>query len=316
MFSQSKNELRRKVKSLFLCAIFFPVFLLLLSGCGETEKTPLPIPQNPQRIVSTAPSITEILFALGLGERVAGVTRFCRYPHEAISLPKIGDLLNPNWEAMIILHPDLIITLAENQRVISQAKQSGISYLAVDHTTLDGIFDSFALIAEHFGSETVELAEKVRAKIETRLREIEDSAKTRRAVRCLICVDRLRGTGRIQGVFAAGNTPFYAEILRLTGGENVVTTSIPFPTLSLETILQLNPEVIIDLVTADINDANHSEKPVKTDWELDAPLLDAVRNNKVFEFTADYATIPGPRVIDFIEEIAELFSKIAQENEL
>lgn len=288
-------------------SVFFCVAATIFgSGCGRTSLPVRDQSAMPERVVSTAPSITETLFAIGVGDRVVGVTRFCLYPPEARSRRTVGDLLHPHWETILTLEPDILFALRENEKLVETAREFGIRTETVDHRSLDGILASLSTLAAPFGDEVAARAAVLRASLEARLAAVRSRAMARRPVRTLICVDRLRGMGRIQGVFVAGSSPLFADVLRLAGGENVVESSVVFPTLSLEAVLRLEPDVILDLVTGEIGVQPHLD-----DWKGDAAVLSAVQTGRVFALTEDYATIPGPRIVDLIERVADLLDAAA-----
>ncbi|MGL4943447.1 MAG: helical backbone metal receptor [Thermoguttaceae bacterium] len=281
----------------------FVAVCVLATGCTRITLPECAGP--PQRVISTAPSVTETLFAIGVGDSVVGVTRFCLDPPEAKSRRVIGDLLQPHWETILSLEPDLIITLCENESLVERAAEFHIPTQTVDHRSLAGILASIDELATPFGNAAVARAAVLRNSLEERLNTIATRTASRQRVRTLICVDRLHGTGRLQGLFVAGSNPFFADVLRIAGGENVVESQIAFPTLSLEAVLRLNPDVIIDLVTAD-----GTSTPTVSDWEHDAAILDAVRLHRVFPVAERYLTIPGPRVVDLVTRIADILDAI------
>ena len=121
------------------------LILILLLGTqichGEAASHPAPT-DRPERLVSLAPSITECLFASGAGERVVGVTRFCNWPSEAASLPRVGGYLDLSVESVIRLEPDLVLMLEESAESAAQLRRLGIPCLLLSHNTLDGLFAS------------------------------------------------------------------------------------------------------------------------------------------------------------------------------
>ncbi len=149
---------RRLLITILLFALggsLFARWMFLTPSSGLV--TPAPPTSGYSRIVSMAPSITETLFALGLADKVAGVTRYCDYPPEAKAKPQVGGLLDPNYEAIVALQPDLAILLTIHDEADARLKKLGINTLVVEHRTLDGILDSFRTIGEACGG--IETAE-------------------------------------------------------------------------------------------------------------------------------------------------------------
>jgi iron complex transport system substrate-binding protein len=127
------------------------VLLSSLSGPVAQPTDPGAKSRVPTRIVSLAPSVSELLFALGLGGRVVGVTTYCRYPSEVLALPKIGGYLTPSYEALAAVRPDLAVLLPEHDDVRRNVEMLGIPVLRVDHTHIAGILESATTIGERCG---------------------------------------------------------------------------------------------------------------------------------------------------------------------
>jgi len=263
-----------------------------------------PNARSPQRIVSLAPSVTEILFELGLGDRVVGVTRYCRFPIQARELPEVGGLLDPNYEAVLRLHPDLVVELVEHQRSLPGLSKLGLRRLAVCHQDLEGIFDSITTIGRACGAE--QRAEHLRERMETRLHEIEKRTAGRPQPAVLVVADRTWGAGRIEDAYVAGNDGHLNRAVRLAGGRNVAASSgVPFPVVSPEMILRLEPEVIIDLVPEQAVQ-RLGRKRIRHDWQA-LERVPAVAAGCVFVVADDRAVLPGPNVVRLVERLARLF---------
>lgn len=241
------------------------------------------------RIVSLAPSLTETLFALGCGDRVVGVTDFCSYPPKATELPRVGGYIDPNYEALLRLEPDLVVLLKEHRSVRSFLDQAGIRALPIDNHDLEAILGSFHALAVPCGAEAA--AESLTALVRAQIAPA-DPGRTRPSV--LVCIDRAEiGSNTISQVVAAGPGSFYSDLIDAAGGNNAIdTTGNAYPTLSQEGIIRLRPDILID-VMASVADAEPAE--VKGDW-LHLEALPAVADSMVFSLTGDYVNIPGPRL--------------------
>jgi iron complex transport system substrate-binding protein len=255
----------------------------------------------PTRIVSLAPSVTEVLFALGLGDRVVGVTRFCRYPADAERLPDVGGYLDLNLEAIVALEPDLVIAIQDHDAARARLEDLGLSVLQVDQESLAGILDSITTIADSCGVSECggRLADDVRG----RLHEVERRVSGLERPRVLAVVGREAGHGTLATVWVAGRKTFYDDLIGLAGGTNVApASSVAYPEVSREGLYHLDPDVILDLL-ADLDDRGVDAASAASDWR-DLPTLGAVRTGRVHAVVHELAVVPGPRVAELVEELA------------
>lgn len=258
-------------------------------------------PQYPQRIISMSPSITETLFALGVGDRVVGVTDFCSYPKEACALPKIGGLLNPSIEAWIRLKPDLIIHQDDSHKLRINAKNLGIETLAISMTRLQNIMETIKTFGEVLGCETAAhaLVQKLQSGIQNQKMRLQGIPKK-------ITLLLLSEGGDPNGaLYAVGKSTFLGELLDLAGGENILTDpTINYPKISKEFILRHSPEVIIE-AGPDASLSSVEMKKKLKQWQR-FPTLTAVKNNTIFFIGADYILIPGPRFLNILDHFARV----------
>lgn len=258
----------------------------------------------PTRIVSTAPSITEILFALGLGDRVVGVTTYCRYPPEAAAKPKIGDYLRPNLELILAARPDLVILERTGVRQADRWPGLGAPVLEVDDGNLAGIFDAIARIGRAAGAP--ERAEALIAKIRAELEAVRRRVAGRPRPRTLVVLGRT--PGRLEGIVVAGRNSYLDELIAAAGGQNIFSDSVSaYAKVPLETILARNPEVIVDL--GDMADPEtfspRRRQEVVALWAR-RPELAAVRQGRVYAVASSAFLVPGPRVGEAARVLAEL----------
>lgn len=283
------------------------------SGEPNSDPTDAQADRSVRRIVSVVPGITEILFALDLGDRVVGVSRFCNYPPEVRKLPKIGGLLDLNFEAIVRLRPDLVILPEENQELKKRLNDFKINALLVNQSSWEGMLDSFEKI-DFACRGNSERGRTLRSAILARLSKISRrSVEVRPTV--MISLDRMRGARGISDVYIVGKNPFYQKIVELAGGKNAGSLlSAAVPIVSPEGIRQLNPDIIVDLTTDGTwNGLDPEEKKrridqCRTDWKTLGDSVKAVRNDRVYVNFSDYATIPGPRILLFIEDLARNIS--------
>jgi iron complex transport system substrate-binding protein len=292
---------------------FIIPFVVVCLGCIPPAEPPAGWKTPPQRIISTLPSITEVLFELGLQDRIVGDSSSTKYPPEAATIEKIGGLYDINREKIVSLKPDMIILSTENTAL----RQSlSVPVLIVDHRTLSGVLDSYCVIGEIFGEDILSLAQKKQQELIHALNEWEAKtmAKTngRKPIRTLISIDRSYGTGKIQNLFVAGADSFLSEAVARAGGENVASSIASVigslalaPQLSAEGVIHLAPDVIIDIQVGG-RDLTLSE----SDWQSLGNSVPAVKNRRILTLTDDYASIPGPRTPMLIEKIALYFESL------
>lgn len=292
-------------------ALLALVFLLTLSGRsfllarvwgGQGHPGHPAAHQLPHRIISLAPSVTELLFALGLGDRVVGVTNHCRYPSAVLSKEKVGDYYHPDYEAILSLRPDLVVLLPEHEEAERYLSSLGVKTLRVNHFTIPGVLDSMLLIGKICGTETGEqMVEDIRGRMET-IRSKTDGLEPSRV---LVSLGRNMGPGIIRDVYICGEDGFYSEMIELAGGKNAYRGGeLKFPTLSAEGIVRLNPQVILEIVP-DLAESGWKEEDILRQWgQLRG--VDAVIHHRVHVLSHDYAVVPGPRFILILDDMAKL----------
>jgi len=262
------------------------------------------------RIVSTLPSTTEMLFALGLGDRVVGVSDFCRYPPQVMSLPKIGNVLHPDFERILMLRPDLVVITDRNPELADRLVAAGVPFVAVATTTLADVSVGMARIGAAAAIEPH--ARLVISNMEERLRSVRARAPGRRRPRVLLIVGR--NPGALTGIVAAGAGSYLDDLVQLAGGDNVVSrvSSLPYPKVSLESILGLDPEVIIDTIDMSAIDRDRERRNIEglKLWQR-FQTLSAVRAGHVHAAESEALVIPGPRVVEVAEWLAGLIQGAA-----
>ena len=281
--------------------VFYLVFVFTGFLCCQKQKAPNTTMHSYHRIISFAPSITETLFALSLGDRVVGVTDFCNYPPDAKNLPKVGGYTNPNYEIILRLKPDLVVLLKENSSLFGFLNKNKIEYLCIENQNISQILSSFIIIGKKCNRE----------KQADLLIKVINSEITRDVInppwpKTLICVDREnRGNGEITRIYCASKKSFYNDLLNAACMENVLKDStMTYPEISSEGIIRMQPEIIIDFAMS------QQEIPVdrlKFDWKS-IPMLPAVKNNMIFCISDDYATIPGPRILTILQDFKKINS--------
>ena len=253
---------------------------------------------HPQKIISLAPSNTEILFALGLGDRIVGVTTYCNYPPEATTKPNIGDYNTPNLEEIIAKEPDLVLATEVHQTtLIPQLEAQGITVIGLSPKTIDQVMDSITLVGQITGqvdeaaSLVNDMQERINA-IKDKTRELSEAQKPR--VFYIIWHDPIWTTG--------ANT-FADALIQIAGGVNIAGQLEGYVDISLEAVIAANPQVII----AGVGMGTGEDAPLeymKTEPRLEG--LDARQNNSIYGVNMDIVGRPGPRIVDALEEFFRL----------
>ena len=254
----------------------------------------------PRRIVSMAPSVTEMLFALDLGDRVVGVTRFCNYPEAAAELPRVGGHLDPNLEAILRLRPELVAMLDEQQDLAESLNKLGVHTLTVSDDSVGQILDAIAILGARCGA--APRAEQLVGDLRARTEAVRRRTEGLPAPSVLVVVDRSLGTGTIEDAYVAGHDAYFEELIAMAGGRNAYRgPAIPYPVVSVEGMIRIAPEVIIDLAAGR---AAAGPEGALADWRR-FPQIEAVARGQVYALDAGYAMIPGPRFVLLLEALAE-----------
>ena len=252
--------------------------------------------QTPQRIVSTAPSITELLYALGLGDRIVGVDRFSRYPPEVLRKQKIGDYANPNLEVIASLRPDLVMIPTNPVKLAERLGTLRLKVLEIDQEGIAKLYDSFRIVGQATG--TVEQAAKLTSSVRGQLDAIRTRAAPLKRTRMMFVVGRT--PNRLDGLIVVGQASYLNEIIALAGGENVFRDAVAsYPGVSLEEVLARNPDVIVDMgdMADTVGVTDRHKREVTSLWERLASV-NAVKQHRVHAVASDVYVVPGPRVVD------------------
>jgi iron complex transport system substrate-binding protein len=245
----------------------------------------------PHRIVSVAPSITEILFALGAGDQVVGVTTYCNYPEAAKAKPKIGGYTTPSLETILGLRPDQVIMMKNRPDVAQKLRQAGIDVTELQPENLAGIYESIRTIAEKIGVPA--RGRSLIRSIEGQLHEIAAEKDSGPKPKVLFIVGRTPGA--VSDLIAVGSGSYISELIALAGADNVFADAgVPYPKVNMEDVIRRNPDVIIDMGHNEMV-TEKQKQSVKQLWKKYS-FLRAVQRDAVFPISADYFVTPGPRV--------------------
>jgi iron complex transport system substrate-binding protein len=289
-----------------------PLALLISLSCGSTNSgntasqivitdqlgRTVKFDKIPQRIISLAPSNTEILYALGLADKVVAVTDYDNYPPEVKQKPSIGGFSTPDIEKIISLSPDLVLaTEIHQQEVIPYLEQRGITVVALAPKTLDEVLESITLVGKVTGTDK-EASELV-AEMQTKIKAVIDKTSTlpeseRPRVFYIAWHDPL---------MTAGSDTFEDELVKTAGGVNIAQNLSGYPVISLETVVAANPQVII----AGVGMGTGADLPLQ--FAQTEPMLkntDARLNNRVYGVSTDLSGRAGPRIVDALAQFASM----------
>lgn len=289
------RPMKRSISAFLLVLVL--VFWATGSAFGERAGP------SPHRIISLSPSTTEILFTLGLGDRVVGVTRYCDYPDAARNKAEVGGYMDPNYEEIVALKPDLVILLTSHRDAKRELEKMDIRTLVTPHETLTDIHEAIRRIGNACDVEAE--ADAILESLDRRRESVRQAVQGRPQPRVLICIGRDTESGQLAGMYMAGRNNFYDEIITMAGGVNAYTDeTVAYPQTSAEGVIEINPDVMIDLVTH-INPGGKTAEQIVHQWDQLKPVK-AVRQRQVHVIAGTHALRPGPRYILFLEELARL----------
>jgi iron complex transport system substrate-binding protein len=248
------------------------------------------IEQRPERIISIAPSNTEILFALGLADRVVGVDSYSNYPPEATEKPQVGDYVDPDLETIVAAAPDLILaTEAHVATVLPELETLGLPTVVVEPTTLDEVFAGIALVGQVSGESAA--AQKLVCSLQARVDAVSGAIAGAPTPRVFFELS--------PDLYTAGPGSFVDDILTRAGGQNIAADAAEmWPQLSMEALVSADPEVIL---LADHEAGVTAEQvAARPGWQG----VSAVESGRIVSLDADLVARPGPRVVDGLEAVA------------
>jgi iron complex transport system substrate-binding protein len=255
----------------------------------------------PRRIVSLIPAVTEMIFAIGDGERLVGVSAYDRYPPEVQKIDRVGGLLDPNVEKILSLRPDLVIVYNTQQELKQRLQRADIPAFLYEHRGLADITQTIRAVGARIGSGAA--ANRLADTMESDLSAIRQSVAGKIRPKTLLVFGREPGS--LRGVNASGGVGFLHDMLLVAGGDDVFgDVARQSVDASREMILARGPEVIIELRYGDAIGTSDSAQ-IAHDWDA-LTSVPAVRNHRVYVLTGDQFVVPGPRVVDATRQFAHV----------
>lgn len=295
--------LRSKFLSIFM--VLLSLLVTVITGCQPKFQSgtytddmgqSVSIDKIPERIVSFGPSITEILFALGLGEKVVGIDSYSDYPEEAKSKPKIGDAFSPSMEKIAELAPDLVLTLKHKQ-LNTELDARGVKFVVIDPKDIDGILKDIELLGKVTGAEA--RARGVVNEMRQDISRVLNLVKNAPRVKVIYIID----TTDLNNPWTAGPGSFIDSLITTAGGENIAAKApSAWVQFSIEEVVSSDPEVII--LPAKHGTAFTSTEVFQSHsaWRETT----AVKQGRVYLIDGDIVNRPGPRIVRGLEEMAKM----------
>ena len=300
-----------KKSILIFTFLLFTLNLFLLAGSANIVNFPLTIiddtetavtiPQEPQRIISTAPSNTEILFDLGLQEKIVGITNYCNFPEETKDIEKIGEMTPLNLEKIISLNPDLILAYPGLQlKEILRLRELGLSVIGLDPLTLKDTFKSVEMIAQVCG-----ISEKGSLLVDNLTQRV-NIIKSKVSKIPISAHPKIFVGSTLETIFTPGAGTLFNELITLAGGQNIAAGLSFWKKISPEFVAQAEPDIIIVPVGV-MNQGEESKIKSEISQRSGWSNIPAIKNQKIFIVNEDLFYRAVPRLVDGLELLYGIF---------
>lgn len=280
----------------------FAITILLACGLPIMAKTAedqlgreIRVPDDPKRIIALAPSITEIIFALGQQDRLKGTTQFSNYPAEAAKLPKVGSYVRLDLERIVALNPDLCIAIKDGnpKGIIDRLQSLNIPVFAVNPRNLESMMQTIQKIGSILNAS--QKANTLVKDMRSRIQQVDALvSRIDRRPRVFIQIG-------ISPIISAGRNTFIHELVVRAGGINVAAGNRAYPHFSREQVLALAPDVLIITSMA----RSGAFEKAKADWNR-LSHMPAVREKRIYTVNSDVFDRPSPRLLDALEMLTRL----------
>ena len=275
----------KQILSVYFCAVSLLILYCTRIFAGE--------PLGPQRVVSLAPSVTETLFALGLGDHLVGVTTSCDYPAQARKIPKIGGFMSPSLETIAAKRPDVVIGVSSATDPVKarEMERLGLKVTLISLASVNDILNSIKSIARLLGRP--QAGERLVTRITLQMDQVKERVAPAPRRSTLLLVG-------LRPLIAVGGKNFIDELITLAGGKNIAGDATqPWLNLPDEYVVAKAPQVIIEAGMG-------SERDQALQHWADLKSIPAVQQGRVYRYPSDKILRPGPRIGEGLEEIARL----------
>jgi iron complex transport system substrate-binding protein len=250
------------------------------------------LPAKVERFISLAPSLTEIAYAVGAGDRLVGNTTFCDYPEQAKTVQKVGDTLQPSIERILALRPQLVLvsTASQLEAFTKQLDEHQIAVFVTDPRDLEGVFRSIETLGKLLNQE--QQAEETVSRLRTRAASVTEAVKSATPIKVFYQLSS-------EPLYTAGRDSFVTDLIRRAGGASV-TSEVPgaWPRYSQEAAVAARPDVIVLPTDGSMGSAN-------SDVAEGLKRSPAALSGKVYRINGDFLSRPGPRAVDGLEALAQ-----------
>ncbi len=293
----NKKSSRNRITPVLALVLLVASIGMLVAGCKPKPATftdgvgrTISLEKTPEKIVSLSPAHTEILFALGLGDKVIGVSNWCNKPEEALEKEKVGDAFSLDKEKLVSLQPDIVfIPGSKDSPQVKEIEDLGIPVYVSNPESVSEVFDEIKSVAEVTGvkDKGQQLADELQNELDGVKQKLEAYEGSK--VKVLVLVD--------PELWTVGPGSFIDEVVALAGGENAMAdVDMQYLQVSMEEVLSRDPDVILVTVPED-QCAALAERPGWTD-------LRAVKEGRVYYVDGDLVSRPGPNIVEAIKEVA------------
>ena len=271
----------------------------LAAGCADSAPSaPPPGQGKPLRILSLTPNVTEVLFAMGLGQKVVGRSTYCTYPPEVQAVPAVGDTLQINLQEVIRLQPTVALLVTRRDEVPRRLQGLGVRTVSLQSDRMNQMLDAIRTIGRETGHEAA--AQALLDRIQADLGGVRRSVAGLSRPKVLFAFPMTVGSSRIM---VAGRGTFVGDLLDVAGAENAYPETADWPTVGPQQVVALAPEVVIINATGEDAPPDRAQA-IRRAW-ASLESVPAVANGRVHILTEPYLTIPGPRVGQAARLLAE-----------
>lgn len=258
-----------------------------------------------ERIVTLSPSVNEIVFALGKGDKVVGNTEYCKYPKESLSITKVGGYFNPSLEKILSLNPSIVIMQQNNYKLGQKLKQLGLKTKVVKINNLKNIKHSILDIGKTLGKK--QIAKKIVSTINQELENIKNITKDKR-----ILVVMGHNTSLASRIFVAGQNLYFDDIINASGNTNALQSKRKGqPILNMENIIATNPDIVI-LLSHSMHEKGLSRDDLINPWR--ALPINAGKTDSIYIIDKLYAGIPSDRLALFLRDFQGILNDYKKNN--
>lgn len=292
----TQTRLLARIAALVITALCVLTLGARTAAIGQTTPA-----ATPHRIISLVPAVTEMLFAVGAGDAVVGVSNYDHYPADVNTRTRVGALVDPDYERILSLKPDLVIVYGTQNDLVSRLTRAGIPYFGYEHAGLRDITATIRALGDRVGHsiEATREADRIQSDLADIRRRVAGQARPK----TILVFEREAGS--VRGAFASGGVGFLHDMLETAGGANVFADvqrqSVQF---TAEMLLARAPEVILELRPTE----GWSEERIAHErdvWKTFASVP-AVRANRIYIFDDESMLLPGPRVVDAVRRMADV----------